>query len=104
MVKTTEHDIQTAIAVALCKRGCVVHRTNCGTYYTKDGRVVRIGLPGMSDLQGHRADGVCFYLEIKKPGQKPTQKQKDFLRAMQLSGAIAGWADSIETALEVVFP
>ena len=98
----TEHDIQTMITVELCRRGCIVHRTNSGTYYTEDGRPVRIGIPGMSDLQGHRPDGRCFYLEVKKPGQKPRENQQRFLSAMRKSGAIAGWADSVEKAVEVV--
>lgn len=99
----TEHDIQTAISIELCKRGCIVHRTNSGVYYTKDGRPVRIGVPGMSDLQGHRPDGRCFYLEIKRPGQKPRKNQDLFLSAMRSTGAIAGWADSVDRATEVVF-
>lgn len=57
----------------------------------------------MSDLQGHRyPDGRCFYLEIKKPGQKPRENQLRFLSAMRSTGALAGWADSVERALEVV--
>lgn len=98
----TEHDIQTMITVELCRRGCIVHRTNSGVFYTKDGTPVRIGIPGMSDLQGHRPDGRCFYLEVKKPGQKPRENQLRFLDAMRSTGAIAGWADSVEKAVEVV--
>lgn len=98
----TETDLMRTISVELCRRGCIVHRTNSGTYYTKDGRPVRIGVPGMSDLQGHRPDGRCFYLEVKKPGKKPRENQISFIRAMRSTGAIAGWADSVERALEVV--
>lgn len=99
----TEHDIQTMISVELCRRGHIVHRTNSGVFYTRTGQPVRIGVPGMSDLQGHRnPDGRCFYLEIKKPGEKPRENQLRFLDAMRSTGAIAGWADSVERALEVV--
>ena len=98
----TETDLMRTICVELCKRGCIVHRTNSGILYTKDGRPVRIGVSGMSDLQGHRPDGRCFYLEIKRPGQKPRENQRRFLDAMRSTGAIAGWADSVEKALEVV--
>lgn len=99
----TETDIQTEIRVALSEHGCIVHRTNSGIYYTQDGRPVRIGAPGQSDLQGHRADGKCFYIEVKKPGQKPRENQLNFLQAMRDSGAIAGVAHSVEEALEVVY-
>lgn len=99
----TEHDIQTLISLELSRHGCVVHRTNSGVYYTKDGRPVRIGHRGQSDLQGHRPDGKCFYIEVKKPGEKPRQNQLDFIEAMKNSGAIAGWADSVEKAVDIVF-
>ena len=100
----TEHDIQTSICVELSKRGCIVNRTNSGIYYTSDGRMVRIGRPGTSDLQGHRGtDGRCFYIEVKKPGQKPRENQQDFLDAMRNSGALAGVAHSVDEAFEIVF-
>ena len=98
----TETDLMRSISIELCRRGCIVHRTNSGILYTKDGRPIRIGVPGMSDLQGHRPDGRCFYLEIKLPGRKPRKNQQRFLSAMRKSGAIAGWADSVEKAVEVV--
>ena len=98
----TETDIMKNIMIALCERGCIVNRTNSGVYYTKDGRPVRVGAPGMSDLQGHTPSGQCFYLEVKKPGQKPRKNQIEFLEAMRSTGAIAGWADSVENALKIV--
>ena len=100
----TETDIQTAIRIELSKRGCFVQRTNSATLYTKDGRPVRIGMPGQSDLCGHRGtDGRCFYIEVKKPGQKPRKNQQDFLDAMRNTGALAGVAHSVEEAVGIVF-
>lgn len=99
----TETDIQTAIRIELSRRGCICLRTNAGTFYTEDGRPIRIGIPGQSDLQGHRPDGRCFYIEVKRPGRKPRKNQQDFLEAMQNSGALAGVAHSVEEAVEIVF-
>ncbi len=99
----TEHDIQAKIEIELCKRGCIVNRTNAGLYYSIDGRPIRIGRKGQSDLQGHRPDGKCFYIEVKKQGQNPRKEQLDFLQAMKSTGAIAGWADSVEKAVSLVF-
>lgn len=99
----TETDLQNLIRCELSRRGCFVQRTNSGTYYTRDGRPVKIGIPGQSDLCGHRPDGKAFYIEVKKPGQKPRKNQLDFIEAMKNSGAIAGWADSVEKAVEIVF-
>lgn len=99
----TETDLQNLIRVELSRRGCFVQRTNSATLYTKDGRPVRIGLPGQSDLCGHRPDGRAFYIEVKRPGQKPRKNQKDFLEAMRNTGALAGVAHSVEEAVAVVF-
>lgn len=99
----TETDIQTAIRIELSKRGCFVQRTNSATLYTKDGRPVRIGIPGQSDLCGHRPDGRAFYIEVKKPGEKPRENQERFLRQMRDSGALAGIAHSVEEAVGIVF-
>lgn len=99
----TETDLMNIIRVELSKRGCFVQRTNSATLYTKDGRPVRIGIPGQSDLCGHRPDGRAWYIEVKRPGRKPRKNQQDFLDAMQNSGALAGVAHSVEEAVEIVF-
>ena len=84
----TETDIQTAIRIELSKRGCFVQRTNVGTFYMADGRPVRIGIPGQSDLCGHRpGDGRSFYIEVKRLGEEPRENQERFLRQMRDSGA-----------------
>ena len=100
----TETDIQTAIRIELSKRGCFVQRTNVGTFYMADGRPVRIGIPGQSDLCGHRpGDGRSFYIEVKRPGEEPRENQERFLRQMRDSGALAGVAHSVEEAVGIVF-
>lgn len=117
----TEHDIQTAATIELCKRGHMVFRRNTGVFYNidprwfnsnqtvnigewlrKNARRIKIGQRGQADLQGHRPDGRAWYLEMKQPGKQPTEEQNRFLDTMRQSGAIAGWADSVEKAVEVV--
>ena len=101
----TETDLQNLIRVELSRRGCFVQRTNSATLYTKDGRPVRIGIPGQSDLCGHRpGDGRAFYIEVKRPGGKPRENQERFLRQMRDTGALAGVAHSVDEAVGVVFP
>lgn len=99
----TETDLQNLIRCELSRRGCFVQRTNSATLYTKDGRPVRIGIPGQSDLCGHRPDGRAWYIEVKRPGRKPRKNQQDFLDAMQNSGALAGVAHSVDEAVKIVF-
>lgn len=117
----TEHDIQTSTMVELCRRGHMVFRRNTGVFYNidprwfssnqtvnigewlrKNARRITIGPRGQADLQGHRPDGKAWYLEMKQPGKRPTAEQQNFLDQMRQSGAIAGWADSVERAIEVV--
>lgn len=97
-----ETALQNNIRVALCEAGCIVHRCNTGIFYTKDGRTVKIGEKGHSDLYGHRPDGRAFYLEIKTPAGQASQEQIDFIEAMYRSGAVAGFARTVEGALQVV--
>ncbi len=97
--------LQNKIILELCKRGCKVHRTNSGLFYTPYGEKIRIGFPGQSDLQGHRPqDGRCFYIEVKFEDGKIKPEQKKFVSAMQDSGALAGFARSVEDAIKIVFP
>lgn len=82
----------------------ITFRANVGKFQTKDGRVVSTGLPeGFSDLFGHRySDGRVFYIEVKKPGGQIRESQKKFIKAMRDSGALAGFAYSVEDALKII--
>ena len=105
MAQKEETGIQDRIMVELCKKGCKVHREQSGLFYTPYGARIRIGFPGKADLQGHRpSDGRCFYIECKtlKGGEK--EKQEKFINAMKASGALAGFARSVEDAFKIVFP
>lgn len=98
-----ETNLQNAIKIALCAKGCIVHRANVGRFYTLDGRIITVGTAGHSDLYGHRSDGKAFYIEVKTPKKTPRREQKCFLKAMQDSGAISGVARDVEEALNIVF-
>lgn len=97
-----ETKLQNQIIVALCARGCFAVNHTVGDFYTKYGGRVSVGVPGESDIWGHRPDGKAFYIEVKMPGETPRQNQLDFIEAMKNSGAIAGWCTSIEGALQIV--
>ena len=100
----TETDLMNLIRCELSKRGCFVQRTNSATLYTKDGRPVRIGRPGPSDWCGHRPGvGPAWYIDVKRPGEKPRGNQERFLRQMRDTGALAGVAHSVEEAVGIVF-
>ena len=90
------------IMARLSEEGCFVLRANAGVYYDNRGNRVTIGFPGLSDLIGCTADGKFFAIEVKQPGQKPRQNQMDFLTAMRRKGALAGWCDSLDGALQII--
>ena len=94
--------LQNKIICALCEKGCFATNHTVGDFYTKYGGRVSVGVPGESDIWGHRPDGKAFYIEVKLPGETPRQNQLDFIAAMKAGGAIAGWCTSIEEALKII--
>ena len=101
-IKKQETSLQSRIIAALCAKGCYAVNHTVGNFYTEYGRLVKIGVPGQSDIWGHRPDGKAFYVEVKNPGETPRQNQLDFIEAMKNTGAIAGWCTSVEEALRIV--
>ena len=104
MAKKEETNLQDRIRLELCKHGCKVFRHNVGNFYTKYGQEIKIGTKGHSDVYGVRPDGRAFFIEIKTPIGKASDEQKNFIKAMQKSNALAGFARSVEDTLKIVFP
>lgn len=102
MTANRETFLMRKIMVALSEKGCFVLRSNAGVYFDSQGNRVTIGFPGLSDLIGCTNDGKFFAIEVKVPGEKPRQNQKDFIDAMLRQGAIAGVAHSVEEALWLI--
>lgn len=82
-------------------RGCLCVKMH-GSVYS------RTGFP---DLVIIRPDGVTVYLEVKVPGRTdgPLRNgvepaQLSWGRRLRKRGAIWGWADSVASAISVVFP
>lgn len=56
--------------------------------------------PGFPDLLGViPGSGRACFVECKRPGNKPTKAQTAFLAIVKAKGAVAYWADSVESAL-----
>ncbi len=111
-----EKDIQRAILQYLALRGILAWRVNSGavsgTYKGKQ-RFVRFnGAEGCSDIIGMipgrlfdppRVGATFLAVEVKRPNQKPTEKQQRFLDMVSDAGAISFVARSVadvERALE----
>lgn len=100
----SEAALMRQIMLALSEDGHAVFRANVGQFFTQDGRPIRTGLPpGFSDLFGFRAkDARAFFLEVKTPTGRPTDRQLQFLQAMSGRGALTGVVRSVEDARQVL--
>jgi hypothetical protein len=61
---------------------------------------VRFGVTGMADLEGIGPGGLHIEIEVKRPGKKPTDEQKAWLQQCRDQGAIAFWADNLDSAVD----
>jgi hypothetical protein len=93
-----EHDVQTAIIRAFQRLGIYVLRINAGSRSHK----MRGAPAGTSDLLVVLRGGRAAWIEVKKPGEKPTAAQSEFLSARAKDGCITGVARSVVDALRIV--
>ena len=54
---------------------------------------------GFPDLLGITKGGRAVFIEVKRPGGTFRPGQQEFLKTMRDQGAIAFWADSVDSAL-----
>lgn len=106
--KRRESDILRAIMVYLAARRIHVERVNTGVMKQPDPRrrrgyrVVRFEKKGTPDLRGIIRKwgdlrwGVPLYIEVKRPGGRPTPHQAYRLRELEAAGALAFVATSVE--------
>ena len=108
----TETDVQNLIRLELQCYGITTFRANVGRVKMQDGRYFDTGLPvGFSDLFGVMPSGKAIFIECKKPNWKPATKgnlfeheedQRNFINQMRSSGALAGFASSVDEAVKIV--
>lgn len=112
-----ESVIQSQIRLALGRLRMLFLRYNVGLFFTRDGRPVKIGEPGVSDLIGMvphvvtaedvgRTIGVFVALETKQvrdSTDKERRKQQGaFMRAVNRGGGLGAIVRSEEDAVDVV--
>lgn len=103
-----EKDIQKAILQALKLHPMVafVGRFNSGVAVNTDGNVSRYTrfntVAGFPDIHGMLQGGTAFYIEVKRPGGKPSDEQRDFLALIKRNGGRGGIAYSVEDALSII--
>ena len=78
-------------------------RINSGAVQNPNGQFVRFNqIAGISDVIGQMKTGHFLAMEVKRPGEKPTEPQMLFLRMVQQHGGCAGWCDSVEACERVI--
>ena len=98
----TETEIMRRIMVD-CADIAILMRYNVGLFYTAYGMPIKIGTKGTSDLIGFRlSDNKFVAIEVKTPTGKPSNEQKQFLRAMEKYGCIAGIARNSDEARGII--
>lgn len=100
---TAEHNIQNSIRNETADIA-ILFRANVGSGITYDGRHFDTGLPkGFSDLFGFRlSDGKAVFIEVKSAAGRVRPEQINFIRKMQIYGALAGIARSVEDARKII--
>lgn len=98
-----ERDIQNEIRVGTADIA-MLFRANVGKGKTYDGRHFDTGLPkGFSDLFGFRfSDRRIVFIEVKTAAGRASKEQINFIQKMQIYGAIAGIARSVEDARKII--
>lgn len=98
-----EHDVQNSIRLGTADIA-VLFRGNVGSGITYDGRYFDTGLPkGFSDLFGFRkSDGRAVFIEVKTETGRVRPEQVNFIQKMQVYGALAGVARSVEDARKII--
>lgn len=124
-----EHDIQNQVRIGISKHGTFfrcnvgeawtgreIIRAAGGGVYIPEARRFNTGLPaGFSDVFGvvpvmitpdmfGQTIGIAAFLEIKGPGGRLSEDQKNFLSVMQARGARAGEARDVAGAERILFP
>ncbi|MCM1335648.1 MAG: VRR-NUC domain-containing protein [Bacteroides sp.] len=94
-----ETSLQNAIRLALSEYGVVI-RQNTGNFELKDGRWVKCGVKGLSDLLFVGRGRVAF-IEVKTPTGRASAEQLAFLEKMRELGHSAGIAHSVDEALKI---
>lgn len=109
-----ESIIGSDIQIEMSKTGVRLFRNNIGTLRDRNGTYVTYGLcNGSSDYIGWKSIEVTAEMigrklaifvacEVKQPGKKATQEQKNFIAAVNFSGGIGVVVTSVKEAVDSI--
>lgn len=99
MNEITERQVQTECLDILNIYGFEAIRINSGMVEVqgkKRNHKIRLAPAGTSDIIACAPDGVFWAVEIKRPGNEPTERQMKFLEKIDERKGVAVWTDSSE--------
>ena len=88
-----ESDIQSAAMINLFPHVVWATVMTVGKIKGRGGHWITLGFPGLSDIIGQLRDGRLIAIEVKKPGERPTNEQYEFMRDVVLNNGVAFWID-----------
>ena len=99
----TERAIQSEILLAVQQEWPtgVVYRRNVGAMLDSRGKMVRFGLPGQADI-ACIIEGRAIEVEVKAPGKKQTEDQRNWQKAVERAGGVYVLAYSKDEALHKI--
>lgn len=93
----TEAAIQQAILAEFGARSDLrLWRQNTGAAVTKQGSLVRFGIPGQADISGIRSDGVRIEIEVKTARGRQSQAQRRWQAMIEKHNGIYILARSVD--------
>lgn len=110
-VKPTETQIQSAIMGFLRYKGYYVQRMNSGALRDQHNRLIRMNKAGTPDLMAFRKPSgwsandptvKLLFIEVKRPGNRPTPLQHAVMQELAEHGALCIVAHSVEEVKEAI--
>jgi hypothetical protein len=103
-LKLSENDVEAQVVSWLKTMGWRVYRMSVGARQNSNGGWVKFGEKGVADYMAWRVVNIwkapprhceLLFLEVKRPGEKPSAHQVRWLEQAQWSGVNAWWVDSL---------
>ena len=94
-----ENDVEANCIKWLQRLGWTPRRKHVGLFYTANKVPIHIGKPGEADwcfMRDRRYQFDYFEVEFKRPGKTPTDRQREYVAAMNHKGIMVTWVDSLE--------
>lgn len=95
-IQLSENDVEEQCKTLAGLYGYRLERLHAGSAKTLDGRFWTLHPPGTPDYVAAHGRRPSFYLEVKRPGEKPSPVQERKHMELKLQGQIVVTVDSVQ--------